>query len=142
MTCGKRLVWACLLATLAVAGRVRAQEVKVTGRLTLEAERARVSSKSSAGGVVWLTPLSDSSTSDPKAASDTSASPRRLRLVQEHKQFGPHVLVVPLGSLVGFPNRDPLFHNVFSLFNGKRFDLGLYEAGTTRTWRIQFPGFA
>ena len=32
-----------------------------------------------------------------------------------------------------FPNHDAFFHNVFSLFEGKRFDLGLYEAGSTRT---------
>lgn len=31
-----------------------------------------------------------------------------------------------------FPNADPFFHNVFSLFDGRRFDLGLYEAGSTR----------
>ena len=41
-------------------------------------------------------------------------------------------MVVPVGSVVAFPNHDPFFHNVFSLFEGKRFDLGLYEAGTTR----------
>jgi len=34
---------------------------------------------------------------------------------------------------VEFPNNDPFFHNVFSLFEGTRFDLGLYEAGATRT---------
>ena len=28
-----------------------------------------------------------------------------------------------------FPNRDPFFHNVFSLFEGKRFDLGLVRGG-------------
>jgi hypothetical protein len=44
--------------------------------------------------------------------------------------------VVPTGSSVDFPNLDPFFHNVFSLFNGKRFDLGLYEAHTQRT--VQF----
>jgi hypothetical protein len=33
---------------------------------------------------------------------------------------------------VHFPNADPFFHNVFSLFNGRRFDLGLYEAGTDK----------
>ncbi|MGA8729907.1 MAG: hypothetical protein WB608_14235 [Terracidiphilus sp.] len=47
--------------------------------------------------------------------------------------FIPHLLVVPVGSVVLFPNADPFFHNVFSLFNGKRFDLGLYEAGSTKT---------
>jgi hypothetical protein len=40
---------------------------------------------------------------------------------------------VPVGSTVAFPNADPFFHNVFSLFDGKRFDLGLYEAGSTRS---------
>jgi hypothetical protein len=34
---------------------------------------------------------------------------------------------------VDFPNKDPFFHNVFSLFDGKRFDLGLYEAGSTKS---------
>ena len=46
--------------------------------------------------------------------------------------FTPHVLVVPVGTPVSFPNADPFFHNVFSLYNGKRFDLGLYEKGTNR----------
>jgi hypothetical protein len=46
--------------------------------------------------------------------------------------FTPHLLVIPIGSVVTFPNEDPFFHNVFSLFNGKRFDLGLYEAGSSR----------
>jgi hypothetical protein len=46
--------------------------------------------------------------------------------------FRPHLLVVPVGSVVLFPNADPFFHNVFSLFDGKRFDLGLYEAGSTK----------
>jgi hypothetical protein len=50
-------------------------------------------------------------------------------MAQHNKQFEPHLLVVQAGTLVDFPNRDPFFHNVFSLFNGKRFDLGLYEAG-------------
>jgi hypothetical protein len=39
---------------------------------------------------------------------------------------------VPVGSVVLFPNADPFFHNVFSLFDGRRFDLGLYEAGKTK----------
>jgi hypothetical protein len=43
------------------------------------------------------------------------------------------LLVIPVGSAVSFPNADPFFHNVFSLFEGKRFDLGLYEAGSTRS---------
>lgn len=52
-------------------------------------------------------------------------------LLQKNKMFSPHLLVVPVGASVAFPNRDPFFHNVFSLFNGRRFDLGLYESGKT-----------
>ena len=62
------------------------------------------------------------------------------RLIQRDKQFTPHLLVVPTGSSVEFPNLDPFYHNVFSLFNGKRFDLGLYEAGSTRTVRFDREG--
>ena len=75
--------------------------------------------------VVWLVPASG--TAKP-AAFRQAQNPR---LVQRNKSFEPHVLVIPVGSVVAFPNRDPFFHNVFSLFEGKRFDLGLYEAGST-----------
>jgi hypothetical protein len=47
-----------------------------------------------------------------------------------------------VGSVVAFPNRDPFFHNVFSLFEGKRFDLGLYEAGSTRDVHFDKPGIS
>ena len=51
---------------------------------------------------------------------------------QREKQFVPPLTIVVRGTTVDFPNEDKIFHNVFSLFDGKRFDLGLYEAGTTR----------
>jgi hypothetical protein len=44
--------------------------------------------------------------------------------------------------VVAFPNHDPFFHNVFSLFEGKRFDLGLYEAGSTRDVHFDKPGIS
>jgi hypothetical protein len=50
------------------------------------------------------------------------------------------LLVVPVGSSVDFPNLDPWFHNVFSLYRGKRFDLGLYQAGSQRSVRFDRPG--
>jgi len=66
--------------------------------------------------------------------------PMHATLAQKNKAFDPHLLVVTRGSSVEFPNRDPWFHNVFSLFNGKRFDLGLYEAGSSRTVRFDREG--
>jgi len=53
--------------------------------------------------------------------------------VQRNKRFEPRMLVAPVGAVIDFPNLDPFFHNVFSLFDGKRFDLGLYEAGSSRS---------
>ena len=54
-------------------------------------------------------------------------------LLQKNRTFTPHLQVIPVGSVVWFPNADPFFHNVFSLFEGKRFDLGLYEAGSSKS---------
>src|SRR5205823_4592504 len=67
---------------------------------------------------------------------------KRFTLVQKNKTFTPHVLVVTVGSEVDFPNKDPFFHNAFSLFEGKRFDLGLYESGSTRSSRFDRPGIS
>ncbi len=66
--------------------------------------------------------------------------PGHFRLLQKDKKFTPHLLVIPVGSLVDFPNEDPFFHNVFSFFNGKRFDLGLYESGSNRSVRFDHEG--
>jgi hypothetical protein len=76
------------------------------------------------------------------APGSQGSPPPNPRLVQKNKSFEPHILVVPAGSMVEFPNRDPFFHNVFSLFEGKRFDLGLYEAGTSRMVRFDRPGIS
>lgn len=99
------------------------------------------------GTVVWLTPTPAATTAGSGAETGAisnapSGSTATLRLVQKNKSFEPHILVVPAGSLVEFPNRDPFFHNVFSLFEGKRFDLGLYEAGTSRMVRFDRPGIS
>jgi len=85
--------------------------------------------------VVWLKPLV------PGAAGSTpEAAKKKWQLLQHNKSFQPHVLVVPVGAVVDFPNHDPFFHNVFSLFDGKRFDLGLYEAGATNSARFDRLG--
>src|SRR5262245_13995408 len=67
-------------------------------------------------------------------------TPRRFTLAQKNKTFNPHVLAVPLGSTVEFPNNDPIYHNVFSLSGPQPFDLGLYRAGETRPRTFTSPG--
>jgi plastocyanin len=84
----------------------------------------------------WLVPL-DQSPARPRAA-----SPLKPVLSQKNKTFEPHMLVVSVGTVVLFPNKDPFFHNVFSLFDGRRFDLGLYEAGSAKSVRFDRPGIS
>lgn len=84
--------------------------------------------------VVWLTPVG--APGEPPHQ-ESSQIPK---LVQRNKSFHPSLLVIPVGGKVEFPNHDPFFHNVFSLFEGKRFDLGLYESGTTRFVQFDKPG--
>lgn len=102
---------------------------EVTARLVTAQAGKTKKSEQHPPAVIWLTPVS--------LHLIPAASPGRFTLTQKNKMFTPHLLVVPVGSTVAFPNADPFFHNVFSLFDGRRFDLGLYEAGSSRS--VTFP---
>lgn len=125
-----------VLAILACCSLAGAQGVTVTARATVAAAGKKGKVHDARNAAIWLTPIEGTALSAPLA--DPSGA--RPRLMQKNKSFQPHVLVVEVGSKVEFPNRDPFFHNVFSLFEGKRFDLGLYEAGTTRNVQFDKPG--
>jgi plastocyanin len=79
-----------------------------------------------APAVAWLEPLAGT-------PAVPFISDERYTLLQKNRAFVPHLLIVPVGTVVAFPNADPFFHNVFSLFDGRRFDLGLYEAGSSKS---------
>lgn len=133
---GPRLIRGLLCLCVAIlfgASGARGQ-VTVTGQVHLKDRSARKPLLDNSEVVVWLTPLSGSRATLP------SVRQQDLRLIQRNKMFEPHLLVVEAGSIVQFPNDDPFFHNVFSLFEGKRFDLGLYEAGSTRSVLFDKPG--
>jgi plastocyanin len=118
--------------------RAQMQTVNVTGSVeTTPAHPGRLAPGNS-GVVVWLTPIPGPA---PVRLPATSTPARqRFTLLQKNKTFAPHLLVIPAGSEVEFPNKDAFFHNVFSYFDGKRFDLGLYESGTSRVLRFDRPG--
>jgi len=130
--------WFC--AVLLYMGAAWAQDVTLTARVELLKGGKPTKAPEAENVVVWLMPEGGGTR---PAFHQNHVPPVQVpRLVQYNKTFEPHVLVVPVGSVVAFPNRDPFFHNVFSLFEGKRFDLGLYEAGTTRDVHFDKPGIS
>ena len=121
---------------LLLVGFAAAQEVTLTGRVELLNGSQTAKSHEAGNVVLWLEPASG-----PVRPAAYQPAPKP-RLIQRNKSFEPHVLVEPVGAVVAFPNHDPFFHNVFSLFEGKRFDLGLYEAGSTRDVHFDKPGIS
>ncbi len=59
---------------------------------------------------------------------------------QRNETFVPHVLAITTGTVVDFPNSDRIYHNVFSLSQPARFDLGRYAAGHSKSVRFDQPG--
>ncbi len=120
-----------LFLPLLLLGYARGQEA-LHARVELTKGGHRLKNASQA--VVWLIPLG--------VSVDLPKQTNIPQLVQKNKSFQPSIVVIPAGGKVEFPNHDPFFHNVFSLFEGKRFDLGLYESGTTRVVQFDKAGIS
>jgi len=58
--------------------------------------------------------------------SANQATPVSSEIYQKNRAFHPHVLVVPVGSSVDFPNRDNTQHHVYSFSPAKTFNIELY----------------
>lgn len=82
--------------------------------------------------VVWLEP--HAGTRAPKRPAAT------FTMTTRGKVLIPHVLLVPLGSTVNFPNEDPISHNLFSLSKDNDFDLGLYRTGPGKSHTFTSAG--
>jgi plastocyanin len=66
--------------------------------------------------------------------------PLTAEIRMKGKAFIPHVLAIPVGGTVKFPNDDAIFHNVFSVSGDNRFDLDLYKKPKAGLWTAQHPG--
>lgn len=112
-----------LCAVGAAAGRAA-----VAGRMTI-IDKGDRPAEDVGQAVIWL--------AGPEAPAPT---PVEAEITTSNKALSPHVLVVPVGSTVSFPNHDPFNHNVFSLSEENPFDLGLYGRGEARSVRFTRPG--
>src|SRR6201993_2003375 len=118
-----------LAAIVLSCSSLAAQDLTLRGKVTVVHRSSHKSG--SADVVVWLTP-------DHPVDSAITGPPARL--AQKDKRFSPHVIAVRVGAEIEFPNQDPFFHDVFSIYRGKPFDLGLYESGTSRKIKFSQPG--
>jgi hypothetical protein len=82
--------------------------------------------------VVWLEPAENTTT--------LPIPPPHAQMLQKDKMFHPHVLPIQVGTMVDFPNADPIFHNAFSNYEGQLFDVSLYPPGTSRSVMFRKAG--
>ncbi|WP_277981404.1 cupredoxin domain-containing protein [Sphingomonas phyllosphaerae] len=79
-----------------------------------------------------------------RPATGTSAQPIRfawrMTMLQKDIAFNPHVLIVPVGATVAFPNEDKVRHHVYSFSKPARFELKLFGRDETRSYTFTAPG--
>lgn len=59
---------------------------------------------------------------------------------QKNLSFFPHIMPIPVGSTVEFPNNDKVDHNVFSLSRTSPFNLGSYKPEESKSIRFDKAG--
>lgn len=117
-----------IVAALALVGASSAG--RVAGRIVI-LEKDNKPSPDLGDAVVYL---------EAPATVATAASPATVEIAITDKLYAPHVVVVPVGSTVRFPNHDPFNHNVFSVSEPNAFDLGLYGRGEAKSYTFEHPG--
>jgi hypothetical protein len=122
------------VAAAAAAGPAPLRAEELSGRLDLVAKDGKGPARGSdpRQAVVYFEPASGLHVPKPPETP--------FRLATHNKEFSPHILAVPVGSRVQFPNQDPILHNVFSVSPGNAFDLGIYRVGPPKEKRFDKPG--
>jgi len=121
-------VFAGIVVLLTLSGGALANQV--AGRIVI-LEKDNKPSPDLGDAVVYL---------EGTATPATAAAPVTVEIAITDKVYAPHVVVVPVGSTVRFPNHDPFNHNVFSLSEPNTFDLGLYGRGEAKSQTFANPG--
>ena len=66
--------------------------------------------------------------------------PWPMVMAQQNIAFVPHILIVPVGATVAFPNKDRVRHHIYSFSKAKKFDIKLYGQDETRSETFDQPG--
>jgi plastocyanin len=117
-----------------VSGRVDAPEGAAQKKLRMKIKYAgpgveKHTAPDPSPAVVWI-----------ENAPAAKVEPKTVEIRQEGLEFRPRVVAVSVGSTIKFPNNDDVFHNVFSYSKAKRFDLGRYPKGETKSETFETRG--
>src|SRR5437868_2233911 len=124
------------LIALAAAGGIE-------GKVTVRQLPAKVVNRyAGAGGMAArsIQPVAAIVYIEGAVAGRNATAARSPEMAQEDTAFAPGMLVVPTGTTVRFPNHDSFFHNVFSYSKTKRFDLGRYPKGESKSVTFDASG--
>jgi hypothetical protein len=124
----KRLLLSAACLALLSAAELHAGAVN--GRVSFQTKRGQNPAVNET--LVWLEPQGN--------VRVTKRPPAKFSMVTRGKLVIPHILAIPLGSTVEFPNDDPISHNLFSLSTENGFDLGLYRRGAGKAHKFDAPG--
>ena len=69
---------------------------------------------------------------------ELKATPKTVDMVQQNKDFVPHVLVISRGSTVRFVNNDRIYHHIYSVSNPGAFEIRRY-LGKSKTKTFDEP---
>jgi plastocyanin len=70
----------------------------------------------------------------------TISFPWGTTMVQQNIAFAPHVLIVPVGATVKFPNKDKVRHHIYSFSRPAKFEIKLFGKDETRSYRFMTEG--
>ena len=93
----------------------------------------KIDGKAASGAIGFVT-------LEPVGKKWAARAPKQRIMEQRNREFAPHVLAVPVGSTVAFPNYDSIYHNVFARADAASFDLGLYKQGEAREVKFEKEG--
>jgi plastocyanin len=119
-----------ILACVATLAAAELSAATVAGRVNFVTKRGQRPVINET--LVWLEPAANGRVA--------KRAPVTFNMVTRGKALLPHVLAIPAGSTVNFPNDDPISHNLFSLSSANAFDLGLYRRGAGKSHKFDTPG--
>lgn len=130
ISASSRLILAVILAA-PFAPAAFAQQPDVTAQIEVSSPKSAKPPKPGAkpanlsSVVIWLDPLDE-----PAPRVPLRQAPQ---IAQRNKSFEPHLLVVPVGTVVLLLNEDTVLHSIFSTYDGVHFNLGMYAAGDAKS---------